>query len=610
MSSRFTPGDERTREAAKAAVAARRLAALKRRLAREVERLNVPPGVVDDAFARFFREQMGPVLGDPVTFAAALGVLQELSWAPWWAFLKAVLALPLTEAELAVFRACTGRDTPPAGPPAESFVIVGRRGGKSRIAAFVATYLAVRRDYRALLADGERGVVPVIAADRAQARVVLRYIKALFEHPRLALLVARRLRDAVELRTGVTIEVHTASYRTTRGRTVVAALADELAFWRTDEGSAEPDAEILAALRPSMATVEGALLLAISTPYAQRGELFRAFERHYGRAESDVLVWRAASQAMNPTLRASVVARAYEDDPIAAAAEYGAEWRRDVEGFLDPESLRAVTAPDRRELEPRPGGAYVAFVDPSGGSQDSMTLAIAHREEGRAVLDCVRERRAPFSPDDVVREYAEVLAAYGLSRVTGDRYGGAWPAERFAVHGIRYEPAERSKSDLYQALLPLVNAGRVELLDVPRLLAQLAGLERRTARGTGRDSIDHAPGARDDVANAVAGALVTTAPARPELVILTGSGGDAEEPGRDALAMDVDALRRAGGAWLPGDPWPMAEPDAAPPSRFPPRPRPPQRPHDGVDEEVEGRDRDDDDDDRDAPRSGRGLVVL
>jgi hypothetical protein len=34
------------------------------------------------------------------------------------------------------------------------------------------------------------------------------------------------------------------------------------------------------------------------------------------------------------------------------------------------------------------------------------------------------------------------------------------------------------------------------------LAAQLCALERRTSRG-GRDSIDHAPGAHDDLANAV-----------------------------------------------------------------------------------------------------------
>jgi hypothetical protein len=48
------------------------------------------------------------------------------------------------------------------------------------------------------------------------------------------------------------------------------------------------------------------------------------------------------------------------------------------------------------------------------------------------------------------------------------------------------------------------------LLDHPRLINQICGLERRTARG-GRDSIDHSPGNHDDVANAVAGAIVAAA---------------------------------------------------------------------------------------------------
>ena len=96
----------------------------------------------------------------------------------------------------------------------------------------------------------------------------------------------------------------------------------------------------------------------------------------------------------------------------------------------------------------------------------------------------------------------------------GDRYAGEWPRERFLTHGIIYNPAERSKSEIYGAMLPLLNSRRADLLDLPRLEAQLIGLERRTARG-GRDSIDHGPGAHDDVANAVGGVLVQLAvPAR------------------------------------------------------------------------------------------------
>jgi hypothetical protein len=95
-----------------------------------------------------------------------------------------------------------------------------------------------------------------------------------------------------------------------------------------------------------------------------------------------------------------------------------------------------------------------------------------------------------------------LLKAYRIREVSGDRYGGEWPAERFRARGITYVPAQKPKSDLYRDLLPILNAHRADLLDLPRLAAQLCSLERRTARG-GRDSIDHPPGTHDDVANAV-----------------------------------------------------------------------------------------------------------
>ena len=65
---------------------------------------------------------------------------------------------------------------------------------------------------------------------------------------------------------------------------------------------------------------------------------------------------------------------------------------------------------------------------------------------------------------------------------------------------------------MHLGLLPLLNSGRVELLDHKRLVAQLCTLERRTSRA-GKDSIDHVPGGYDDIANAVAGAVVLAAQA-------------------------------------------------------------------------------------------------
>jgi hypothetical protein len=98
------------------------------------------------------------------------------------------------------------------------------------------------------------------------------------------------------------------------------------------------------------------------------------------------------------------------------------------------------------------------------------------------------------------------------------RTRGEWPRERFASHGVTYDVSSRNKSAIYGEFLPALNGQRVRLLDLPRLTGQLVSLERRTARG-GRDSVDYAPGAHDDVANAVCGVLVNLiADRRPALV--------------------------------------------------------------------------------------------
>lgn len=447
----------------------------------------------------------GPWFRDPET------------WQAWRVFLAALFGLDMDDEALALYRGCTGRQGPPAGF-SEATLVVGRRGGKSFILALIAVFLAAFREWRPFLAPGERGTVMVIATDRRQARTIFRYVTALLEGvPMLAPLVERKTTEAVDLGNRVSIEVHSASFRSTRGYTVVAALCDETAFWRSDE-SANPDAEILAALRPAMATVPGAMLLCASSPYARRGELWRAFRLHHGKEDSPVLVWNADTRTMNPSVRPGIIAEAYERDPASAAAEYGAQFRVDIEAFLTREAVEACVSPGTRERSRIAGLRYSAFVDPSGGSADSMCLAIGHDEErdGRkvAMLDVLREARPPFSPEAVVAEFAELLGEYGICEVEGDRYAGEWPREAFRRHGIRYEPAAKPKSDLYRDLLPALNAGQADLLDHPKAVAQLVGLERRTARG-GRDSIDHTPGAHDDLANVVAGLVVKLRGARP-----------------------------------------------------------------------------------------------
>jgi hypothetical protein len=161
---------------------------------------------------------------------------------------------------------------------------------------------------------------------------------------------------------------------------------------------------------------------------------------------------------------------------------------------------------DHFELPPAQQHRYHAFVDPSGGSSDSFTLGIAHRERERIVIDAVREVQPPFSPERVVEDFANLLKGYRVTLVRGDKYAGEFPRELFRKYGIAYRTAEKSKSDLYRDVLPLLNSGSIVLPRSDRLVAQLVGLERRTTRA-GRDSIDHSPNnGHDDLANAVAGA--------------------------------------------------------------------------------------------------------
>ena len=115
---------------------------------------------------------------------------------------------------------------------------------------------------------------------------------------------------------------------------ICAALLDELAFWPTDD-SASPDTEIIAALRPARATIPNAMLLCASSPYARRGALWTAFNKYFGK-DSSTLIWKSDTRRMNPTVAQSLIDEAMEADPTSAAAEYLAEFRRDLEVLCEP----------------------------------------------------------------------------------------------------------------------------------------------------------------------------------------------------------------------------------------------------------------------------------
>lgn len=467
-----------------------------------------------EARARLLRAQKGetrPYTEPFLTFrdAVGLGGPTRRTWTMIW---KAADALAPDEDELQLYRQHTGRDKWPSAPARECWVCGGRRGEKTGQVVGRATHRAISTNWHDVLSAGELGLIVTVAADRDQARNSLSRLKGLVRHPLVAPYVRRVLRDSVEFSTGCTVRVATCSFRTIRGYTLLDAVLEECAFYR-DESSANPDEEILAAIRPALLTVPGARVYGVSSPYWRRGILWKAYEAHWGRDDSDILVFNASSLALNPTLNPAAIAREFEDDPARAASEYGTDdgrvtFRSDVETFLTAEAVAAVVVPGRFELPPVADTRYIAFCDPAGGSGgDSFALAIAHRQDEIAVLDLIRETRPPFSPSGVVEGYAELLLTYSIRDVVGDRFAGEFPRELFRQRGIEYRTADKTKSDYYREALPLVNSGRAQLLDHLRLRAQLLGLERRVSRA-GKDSIDHAPKSHDDLANVAMAVLV------------------------------------------------------------------------------------------------------
>ena len=379
-------------------------------------------------------------------------------------------------------------------------VIGTASGGKSRAAGVLAAYLAACCDWRHLLAPGERGILPILAATQMQAGQAFRFVAGVFEEsPSLAPMVENATSDTVSLVNGIDIRVQAASFRSIRGVTAVAAICDEIAFWLNEgDGSRNGDKEIIAALRPALAT-SGGPLIAISSPYAKRGELYGAFRKHYGPdGDPAVLIAHAESRTMNPSLSQGVIDRAYEDDPESAQAEYGAQFRsatssNSLVARNDPRRMRRNSRSDCAAM-PLPGLTYRAFVDPSGGSSDSMTLAVAHREGGNVVLDCVLEKRAPFHPDQTVGEFTGTLKHYRCAVVTGDRYGGEWPRERFAAYGVRYDPAEMVRSELYLGAVAALEARQARV--ARQHTACVAALRPRASHGPKLRKDQRRPSAR------------------------------------------------------------------------------------------------------------------
>ena len=277
-------------------------------------------------------------------------------------------------------------------------------------------------------------------------------------------MILSETKGTISLNNGIDIETITAAYKHVRGFSIVAAVADEVAFWWLDSESANSDKEVLNALRPGLARVPGSMLWVISSPHATRGALYEANKKYFANEESkSVLFWVAPTAVMNPTFSEAEIRRAFDEDGSSASVEYDAEFKKDSETFISADAIDSVTPTDRLMLPPNKTTNYLAFIDTAGGAGgDSTAMAIGHVEENdnretpaTFVVDAIIERTPPFAPSETLKDFAKVLKEYKVSRVVGDRYAGAFPAEAFSKSGVTFEATEHSKVYKYIKLYSL-----------------------------------------------------------------------------------------------------------------------------------------------------------
>jgi hypothetical protein len=357
----------------------------------------------------------------------------------------------------------------------------------------------------------------ITAATTKQAKAIMGYAKALVAGvPAIAQMVERETQDVIEFGNGISIEVAVCNFKTIRSTTVVCGICDELAFWDGAD-SANPDREVLAALRPAMASIPASRLFCASSPYGRYGALFEAIERHHGKDESPVLTWWAPTRRMNPCISEAAVAAAMQEDPIRARREFMAEFTDTDSTWLDLDLIRSAVDHGVSVRPPVTGVEYHMFLDPSSGRGDSFGASVCHAEgpdDSIIVQDALLEVMSPFNPSEAIATVRDLARSYKIrTPLVTDRYAVGWVSEALNKEGLEHRHSVHDRSTLYLNAAALFTSGRARILDSPRLTSQLAGLTRRV-NPSGRDRVDHVgANTHDDLANVTCGALLLAAEA-------------------------------------------------------------------------------------------------
>lgn len=397
-------------------------------------------------------------------------------------------------------------------------IVVGARSGKTHLSSLCVLWRCLTGPLPAL-APGELAFGIVVCPDLRLAAQALRYVDGATKAiPALAHRTVSSTATTVTIRRDdgqeVVIECLPASRggSALRGRTVVAALFDECAFFR-DEASVVNDAELYRAVLPRI--VPGGQLLMSSTPWAESGLLFELFAANHGSPSTCTAV-RAPTTLMRTDaphiLR--MVAREAERDPENTAREYGAEFMTRGAGlFFDGIAIDQAIA--EYPLPQPPRGRVLVAVDAAFVKDSSAFAAVGVDAAGVVEVLALEEitpaKGSPLAPSAVVARWAELAKPYGVRSVRADGHYREALREHLAKHELDLESVPEGASGkraMYERTRALMNEGKLRIPNHRRLVKQLREVVSKPTPGGGLSiSSPRKGGAHGDLVSALVAAV-------------------------------------------------------------------------------------------------------
>lgn len=390
----------------------------------------------------------------------------------------------------------------------QGVIRAGRRAGKSSTFCRLAVVEGLYGQHA--IPPGDVGVVAFISTTRDEANQRLRTVKAILD----ALGVKYRPCDGgVELvDKPIAFKVYTASISGVSGFTGVLIVADEVSKWKDNDTGSNPASEVLASVRPTMATQKNARIILSSSPMGRWDAHYDAFDQ--GDTDFQITAYAPTWEA-NPTVTEQDTHH-LEPDEAVWSREYKAIPAAEIaESLFTDAELDKATRAAPEQIPREPGVSYEAAIDPATRA-NAWALAIgAFRQTPlglkRTVVYAYEWRgrpSEPLRPKLVFAEMAPILESYGIEVVWSDQASGDALRDIAADQNIELilEPwTQANKISAYKNLQTWVRTDQLELPPVEHVKQDLLGVRRKFTRsGVTIDLLKTPDGRHADFAPAIA----------------------------------------------------------------------------------------------------------